>query len=127
VDFVGPVSSSREAYATGNIVALSSVSEGMPYTVIEAMMCGRATVSTDVGGVAETVGDAGLVVPPGDPAAFAAACVAILRDPARRAALAGAARQRALAHFTLDQMLAAYDHLYEDVRAPERLPEGVPA
>jgi glycosyltransferase involved in cell wall biosynthesis len=117
VTFVGPVSSSREAYATGNVVALSSISEGMPYTVIEAMMCGRATVSTDVGGVAETVGEAGLVVPPGDPAAFADACVELLRDPVRRTCLARAARERALAHFTLDQMLAAYDHLYVDVHA----------
>jgi glycosyltransferase involved in cell wall biosynthesis len=126
VEFVGPVSSSREAYATGHVVALSSVSEGMPYTVIEAMMCGRATVNTDVGGVAETVGDAGLVVPPGDPDAFAAACVAVLRDPVRRAALATAARERALAHFTLGKMLAAYDRLYEDVRAT-RGPEPVAA
>jgi glycosyltransferase involved in cell wall biosynthesis len=117
VEFVGPVSNSREAYAGGNVVALSSVSEGMPYTVIEAMMCGRATVSTDVGGVAETVGDAGLVVPPGDPAAFAAACVSVLRDEPRRHRLAAAARERALAHFTLDQMLTAYDRLYQDVRA----------
>lgn len=117
VEFVGPVSSSRQAYATGNVVALSSISEGMPYTVIEAMMCGRATVSTDVGGVAETVGGAGLVVPPGDPAAFAAACVTLLRDAERRTELARTARERALAHFTLDQMLAAYDHLYTDVRA----------
>jgi glycosyltransferase involved in cell wall biosynthesis len=128
VDFVGPVSSSREAYATGNVVALSSVSEGMPYTVIEAMMCGRATVSTDVGGVAETVGDAGLVVPPGDPAAFAAACTAVLTDPVRRAGLAAAARERALAHFTLAQMLTAYDRLYEDVRArtPDPSPQPAP-
>jgi glycosyltransferase involved in cell wall biosynthesis len=122
VTFVGPVSSSREAYATGNVVALSSISEGMPYTVIEAMMCGRATVSTDVGGVAETVGGVGLVVPPGDPAAFAGACLEMLRDPERRRSLARQARERALAHFTLDQMLAAYDHLYVDVHATAGAP-----
>jgi glycosyltransferase involved in cell wall biosynthesis len=117
VEFTGPVASSRQAYATGSVVALSSISEGMPYTVIEAMMCGRATVSTDVGGVSETVGAAGLVVPPGDPEAFADACVTVLRDTDRRRAMAAAARQRALALFTLDQMLAAYEDLYQDVRA----------
>ena len=51
-------------------------------------MCGRATVSTDVGGVAEAVGDAGLVVPPRDPRAFATACLELLTEPARRAELA---------------------------------------
>jgi glycosyltransferase involved in cell wall biosynthesis len=127
VEFVGPVASSREAYATGSVVALSSISEGMPYTVIEAMMCGRATVSTDVGGVAETVGETGLVVPPGDPAAFAAACVEVLTDADRRAALARAGRQRALAHFTLDRMLTAYRYLYEDVAHAARARDSIPA
>jgi glycosyltransferase involved in cell wall biosynthesis len=117
VEFPGPVSSSRDAYATGHVVALSSISEGMPYTVIEAMMCGRPTVSTDVGGVAETVGDAGLVVAPGDPAAFAAACVDLLRDPEQRRRLGEAARDRALNHFTTDRMIRAYDHLYGDIQA----------
>lgn len=116
VEFVGPVASSREAFATGTVVALSSISEGMPYSVIEAMMCGRATVNTDVGGVSDTVGEAGLVVPPGDPAAFAAACLGLLRDPAGRHTLADAAVRRARAHFALDQMLTAYDRLYTDVR-----------
>jgi glycosyltransferase involved in cell wall biosynthesis len=116
VHFPGPVSSSRDAYATGHLVALSSISEGMPYTVIEAMMCGRATVSTDVGGVAETVGEAGLVVSPGDPAAFATACVGLLRDPEQRRRLGEAARDRALNRFTTDRMIRAYDHLYQDIQ-----------
>jgi len=112
VTFAGPVACSRDAFAAGNLVALSSVSEGMPYTVIEAMMCGRATVSTDVGGVAEAVGDAGLVVPPRDPRAFAAACLELLTEPARRAELAVRARERALAEFTLDRCLSTYGRHY---------------
>jgi glycosyltransferase involved in cell wall biosynthesis len=124
VEFPGPVASSRDAYAAGHVVALSSISEGMPYTVIEAMMCGRATVSTDVGGVAEAVGDAGLVVPPGDPAAFAAACTALLRDRDRRHKLGEVARDRALTHFTMDRMIRAYDQLYEDIRARSPVEHG---
>jgi glycosyltransferase involved in cell wall biosynthesis len=112
VAFAGPVACSRDAFAEGNLVALSSVSEGMPYTVIEAMMCGRATVSTDVGGVAEAVGDAGLVVPPRDPRALAAACLELLTEPARRADLAARARERALAEFTLDRCLSTYRRHY---------------
>ncbi|HET6213064.1 MAG TPA: GT4 family glycosyltransferase PelF [Micromonosporaceae bacterium] len=114
VAFAGPVGHSREAFATGHVVALSSISEGMPYTVVEAMMCGRATVSTDVGAVAETAGDTGLVVPPRDPTALGAACLELLRNPNRRRSMAASARDRALAHFTLDRMLGAYAHLYAD-------------
>jgi len=117
VDLSGPVNSSRQAYADGHVVALSSISEGLPYTIIEAMMCGRPTVSTDVGGVAEVVGSAGLIVPPGDPVAFGQACLALLGDPERRRTLGALGRERALAHFTVDRMLAAYRQLYADVRS----------
>ena len=112
VTWAGPVTSSRDAFAVGRVAALSSISEGMPYTVLEAMMCGRATVSTDVGGVAEAVGEVGLVVPPRDPAAFGAACVSLLVDDARRAALAVAGRDRALAEYTLERCLTAYRACY---------------
>lgn len=115
VTFAGPVASSREAFAQGHVVALSSISEGMPYTVLEAMMCARPTVSTDVGGVAEIVGDTGIVVPPRDPAAFATACVALLRDPARRRELAGRGRDRALERYTLRRCLDSYRERYAAV------------
>lgn len=112
VAFAGPVGSSRDAFAVGQIAALSSVSEGMPYTVLEAMMCGRATVSTDVGGVAEAVADAGIVVPPQDPEAFGAACADLLLDSGRRHAIAAAGRERALRQYTLDRCLVAYRSRY---------------
>lgn len=115
VEFAGPVASSREAFAAGHLAALSSISEGMPYTVIEAMMCGRATVSTDVGGVADVVGDTGLIVPPRDPEAFAQACLSVLADPVRRAELGAAARKRALAEFTLDRCVSTYRRHYAAV------------
>ena len=85
---------------------MSSLSEGLPLTVIEAAMSGRPTVVTDVGGMAEAAGRGGLVVPPGDPAAFAAACVAPADPHGRAAELAAAGRADALAHFTLDRFLA---------------------
>ena len=112
VTWAGPVASSREAFAAGQVAALSSISEGMPYTVLEAMMCGRATVSTDVGGVAEAVGDAGLVVPPRDPVAFGRACAELLVDGTRRAELARRGQERARAEFTLERCLTAYRSCY---------------
>ncbi|WP_371606766.1 DUF3492 domain-containing protein [Streptomyces sp. NBC_01213] len=111
-----------EAYAAGGVVVPSSVVEGFPISLVEAMFCGRATVSTDVGAVVEVVGGTGLVVPPRNPRALADACVALLRDPERRARLGAAARARALELFTVEQNLAAFRGIYLDLagHAPAR-------
>ncbi|WP_330240636.1 glycosyltransferase [Streptomyces sp. NBC_00525] len=111
-----------DAYAAGGVVVLSSVVEGFPISLVEAMFCGRATVSTDVGAVVEVIGGTGLVVPPRNPRALADACLALLRDPARRARLGAAARARALELFTVEQNLTAFDGIYLDLiaRAPRR-------
>lgn len=115
-----------DAYAGGAVVVLSSVVEGFPVSLVEAMFCGRATVSTDVGAVVEVIGGTGLVVPPRNPRALADACLALLRDPARRERLGAAARARALELFTVEQNLAAFHGIYLDLishcpvrRAPE--------
>ncbi|MER5555900.1 DUF3492 domain-containing protein [Streptomyces sp. NPDC002793] len=111
-----------EAYAAAGVVVLSSLVEGFPISLVEAMFCGRATVSTDVGAVVEVVGGTGLVVPPRNPRALADACVALLRDPERRARLGAAARARALELFTVEQNLAAFRGIYLDLagHAPAR-------
>jgi glycosyltransferase involved in cell wall biosynthesis len=115
VTFEGPVPSSRVAFEAGHVAALSSISEGLPYSVLEAMMCSRATVSTDVGGVAEAVADAGMLVPPRQPEAFARACISLLVDPDRRMEMGMKARQRALGRFTLDHCVRTYRALYLDL------------
>ncbi|MFJ1824939.1 DUF3492 domain-containing protein [Streptomyces sp. NPDC088178] len=109
-----------EAYAAGGVVVLSSVVEGFPTGLVEAMFCGRATVSTDVGAVVEVIGGTGLVVPPRNPKALADACLALLRDPERRARLGAAARARAIELFTVEQNLAAFRGMYLELisRAP---------
>lgn len=117
VRFEGPVRPVTTAYQSSTVVALSSVSEGLPYTVMEAMMCGRATVSTEVGGVPEVVGDAGLLVPPRDPVAFAAACERLLADDDLRLQMAADARERALELFQVDQMLQAFRGIYASTLA----------
>jgi glycosyltransferase involved in cell wall biosynthesis len=104
-----------EAYASGAVVVLSSVVEGFPAGLVEAMLCGCATVSTDVGAVVEVIGGTGLVVPPRNPRALAEACVALLGDPERRARLGAAARARALELFTVEQNIAAFHGLYLEI------------
>ncbi|MHC0430137.1 DUF3492 domain-containing protein [Streptomyces sp. O3] len=106
-----------DAYASGGVVVLSSVVEGFPISLVEAMFCGRATVSTDVGAVVEVIGGTGLVVPPRNPRALADACVALLRDPERRARLGAAARARAVELFTVEQNVEAYRGIYLEIVA----------
>ncbi|TKT02634.1 DUF3492 domain-containing protein [Streptomyces lasalocidi] len=128
-----------DAYGAGAVTVLSSVVEGFPTGLVEAMFCGRATVSTDVGAVVEVIGGTGLVVPPRNPRALAEACVALLRDPERRARLGAAARARALELFTVEQNVAAFHGIYLEVvsqcpvrrvvldESGEPLPFAVPA
>ncbi|MGW3118188.1 GT4 family glycosyltransferase PelF [Streptomyces sp. NPDC001107] len=120
--FEGRVPRQVDAYQAGHLTVLTSVSEGFPYTVVESMSTGRPQVCTSVGGVAEAVGDAGILVPPGDQAAVAAACVRLLRDPALRRRLGTAARERVLEKFTLAQWNDGYRRMYDDL-VPEPRPE----
>ncbi|MEW2517328.1 GT4 family glycosyltransferase PelF [Actinacidiphila alni] len=119
VTFEGRVDDIRTAYAAGQVVMLSSISEGFPFTLIEAMSCGRCTVSTDVGGVREAVGDTGLVVPPRDPRAMADAALELLRDPARRASMGWEARLRVIDQFTLRQTIDAFRGIYTGLSSAE--------
>ncbi|MFF9087028.1 glycosyltransferase [Streptomyces sp. NPDC014991] len=114
-----------DAYAAGAVVVLSSVVEGFPISLVEAMFCGRATVSTDVGAVVEVIGGTGLVVPPRNPRALAEACVGLLRDSERRARLGAAARARALELFTVEQNIAAFHGIYLDIVSHSPVPRVV--
>ncbi|MEU2431697.1 GT4 family glycosyltransferase PelF [Streptomyces sp. NPDC007861] len=115
IHWEGRISDVARAYAAGHVVMLSSISEGFPFSVIEAMSCGRTTVSTDVGGVREAVGDTGLVVPPREPEALAAAAVELLRDGERRAELGRRARQRVIDRFTLRRSVDAFRAIYREL------------
>ncbi len=87
-----------ELMAASDLVVLSSDHEGLPVVVMEALALGRPVVATAVGGLPEAVGDGrgGLVVPPRDPAALAAAMVDLAADADRRRALGAAARAQAV-------------------------------
>ncbi len=122
VTFEGPVEPVSEAFAAGHLIVLTSISEGLPLTVIEAAMSGRATVATDVGGMAEAVGSGGLVVPVRDPCAFADACTRLLKDPRLRHELAAAGRRHAMEHFALDRFLADFRRLYRSFSHPVVIP-----
>lgn len=93
---------------------LSSVIEGMPNALLEAMALGRPVVTTSAGGSAEVVvdGESGLIVPPGDPGALAAAVERVLGNPTLARALGTCGERRVRERFSLEAMLAAIDSLY---------------
>lgn len=127
VTFEGPTNGAQPAIEAGHVIALSSISEGLPFSVIEAMMSGRATVNTDVGGVAECTGrdgSCGVVVPARDPEAFAASLAWLLRDHEARRRMGHAARERALGCFSIDVFERRYRELYARVGANRAVPQG---
>jgi glycosyltransferase involved in cell wall biosynthesis len=113
VSFSGPVTGYRALFAKATALALSGTHPGMPYPLIEAMLCGRPTVCTDSGDLAATVGIGAPVVPPGDPVRLGTACAALLTDARVRRELGTAARIRARTLFRLGSMLDRYRELYE--------------
>ncbi len=110
--------------AAVDVLALTSLHEGFPNVVVEAMATGAVAVATDVGGCRElvTTQEDGLLVPPRSPAAVAAAIVRVLRDPALARHLALAARRRIEGEFSIERMVertsAAYLRLLRATRAP---------
>jgi glycosyltransferase involved in cell wall biosynthesis len=99
-----------------DVYVLPSGWEAFPIGVLEAQACGVPQVATDAGGTREALVPAtGVLVPPADPDALAAAVVALLRDPARRAAMGEASRRRHAERFTVDRMVAETAAVYDSV------------
>ena len=96
VEFTGPRTGAEleRTYAAADLLVLPSHAETYGMVVTEALARGVPVVATDVGGVSEALGDGGLLVPPGDPAALGAALRRWLRDAGLRERLRLAARER---------------------------------
>ncbi len=95
----------------------ASETESFGLSILEAMSCGVPSVSTDVGGVGEVVGETGKLVPLADPAAMARAAVDVLSDADAYDNLAEAARRRAIERFTTDRIVSEYEAIYARVLA----------
>lgn len=96
---------------------LSSLTEGMPISILEAMAAGTPIVSTSVGEVPEMLdgGRAGLLVPPGEPAELARAMERLAGDAGLRERLAGEASRRRASLYSPEGMARAYLELYGEV------------
>lgn len=103
--------------AEADIFVLPSRQEGLPVAILEAMAGGVAMIATPVGAIGDAIthGETGLLVPPGDVDALARAVASLVDDPAQRARLARAARERFEAMFTIDRTADAVAALYRQV------------
>jgi glycosyltransferase involved in cell wall biosynthesis len=119
VALLGRVAPVGPLYERSAIVVVPSRGEGFGMVALEAAERGRAAIVSAVGGLPEIVadGETGVVVPPGDVEALAAAIVRLARDPAESARLGAAARRRALAQFSAESAAAGVDSLYRTLLA----------
>jgi glycosyltransferase involved in cell wall biosynthesis len=101
-----------------DLIVLPSINEGMGRVLVMAMALGKPIVASRVGGVGELLGEgeAGILVPPGDPAALAEAISMLLQDPPRARTLGEAGRRRA-PRYSAETMLEALAKLYHEVMA----------
>ena len=92
-----------------DLFAMSSVTEGLGTALLDAMAIGQAIVATRAGGIPEVVAhdQTGVLVPPRDADALAAAIVRLLGDPDRRAQLGAAGHERARTSFSVERMVQA--------------------
>jgi len=113
VTFLGWRSDLCGVHATLDVLTLSSLSEGTPLALIEAMAAGRPTIATSAGGTPDVVADGitGLLVPARDPDALAEAMVRLAGDLALRTRLGAAGRARSL-EYRLERLVAEVERVY---------------
>lgn len=126
VEFTGKVDA-RRYYEVLDVSVLTSLSEGQPLAVLEAMACGIPVVATDVGSCREllegrtpedrALGPAGWVTRVADPEDTARAILRLAREPDLRRTMGEAGRRRVQAYYRLDQVREAYRELYRTLAA----------
>ncbi len=122
VTFTGRISDEAyvQQYARAAMAVVASVYEGFGLPAGEAMACGVPVISTTGGALPEVVGDAGILVPPGNHPALARAIIDLLDHPQRAAELGRRGYQRVLQHFTwqraAEKTIGAYRATIDDYR-----------
>jgi glycosyltransferase involved in cell wall biosynthesis len=109
-----------EVLAASDIVALPSrFGEGCPNALLEAMAAGKPVVAARTGGIPEVVvdGETGLLVPREDPEALRTALQRLAADPALRARLGAAGRERVRREFSVPALVRSYEALYSELTA----------
>lgn len=104
-------------YPAIDILGITSLREGLPNVLLEAMLHSIPAVATAVGGIPDVISDGndGLLVRPGDAGGFTEALARVVGDRDLRLALGARARQKILQHYLFDQRVANVAKLYRDV------------
>ncbi len=112
--FAGFRANVADILAASDVFVLSSLWEGMPVALLEAMAAGCTAVVTDVGGVGQVVrhGETGFLVPPGDAAALAATLLDCVNDPARARRIGQAGQAWVEQEYGMRAWVARLEQLY---------------
>jgi glycosyltransferase involved in cell wall biosynthesis len=119
VDFAGAVGQDeiRRYYERASAFALPSFAEGLPVVLIEAMACGLPVVASRITGIPELVDDgtSGLLVTPARGDELTAALAALAADPARRAAMGRAGREKVVAEFDIERTASRLVEVFREL------------
>ena len=119
VEFLGFRDDVPKVIDTFDVFVLSSITEGVSLTILEAMAASKPVVATRVGGNPEVVinGETGFLVPPQDPGAMADSILAFAHDPGLAKKMGMAGRKRAEQVFSLERMVDEYEKVYREATA----------
>jgi polysaccharide biosynthesis protein PelF len=117
--FAGSTDEPYDAFAGGSLAMFSSISEGFPVAVLEAMACGRPVVATAVGGVPEALSGCGLTVRPGDYQGLATGVLHLLNDPVLLRRLGERSYVKVRQEFGMAQCLRNYTDLISELTGKE--------
>ena len=115
VQFTGYREDALSFVATSELYVLPSLWEGLPYSLLEAMLAAKPVVTTSICSHVVSDGETGLVVPPSDPDALARAMERLLRDPGLGSRMGKLGREKLEKCFSAERMAAETVEVYEDV------------
>ncbi len=115
-------SNALELIKSFDVFVMSSVTEGLCTSIVDAMAASKCVVATEAGGIPEVVtdGETGFLVPVRDPKALAGRLVTVLKDEALRTRLGAAGLARARARFTVERMVEETNAVYERLAGTRR-------
>jgi glycosyltransferase involved in cell wall biosynthesis len=126
VEWWGHQDDMRRVLSAAHVVVLPSYREGLPKVLLEAAACARPIVATDVPGCREVVrdGDNGILVPPKDSHALAAAIAKLVQEPALRARMGAQGRALVVKEFSVERIAGETLGLYRELLRQARSAHG---